>query len=98
MFDAVFSAPRALHWEQALRCLGYLMSTATYGIRLGAGGPDELVTFSDRDWAGDPITRRSTGGYVVFGGILSCVGHPRHNGALLHFRLQSQNSASLHSR
>ena len=61
-----FSAPRALHWEQALRCLGYLMSTATFGIRLGAGGPDELITYSDSDWAGDPITRRSIGGYVGF--------------------------------
>ena len=63
-----FSAPRALHWEQALRCLGYWMSTANYGIRLDAGGPDELVTFSDNDWAGDPITLRSIGGYVVFWG------------------------------
>ena len=42
------------------------MSTANYGIRLGAGGPDELITYSDSDWAGEPITRRSIGGYVVY--------------------------------
>ena len=45
-----FSAPRALHWEQALRCLGYLVGTSLFGILLGAGGPDELVAFSDSDW------------------------------------------------
>ena len=37
-----FSAPRALRWEQALRCLGYLMGKSEYGILLGAGGPEEL--------------------------------------------------------
>jgi len=42
------------------------MSTATFGIRLGAGGPDELITYSNSDWAGDPITLRSIGGYVGF--------------------------------
>ena len=42
------------------------MSTATFGIRLGAGRPDELITYSDSDWAGDPIMRRSIGGYVVY--------------------------------
>ena len=63
-----FSAPRALHWEQALRCLGYLVGTSSFGILLGAGGPDELVAFSDSDWAGDPVTRRSIGGYIIFFG------------------------------
>ena len=72
-----FSAPRALHWEQTLRCLGYLMSiaTANYGIRLGAADPDELTTFSDSDWAGNPVTCtcRSIGSYVVFwGGSILC--------------------------
>jgi hypothetical protein len=63
-----FSAPRALHWEQALRCLGYLVKTSSYGILLGAGGPEELITFSDSDWAGDPVTRKSIGGFVIFFG------------------------------
>ena len=44
------------------------MSTANFGIRLGAGGLDELITFSDSDWAGDPITRTSNGGYVIYMG------------------------------
>ena len=67
-----FSAPRApaaLGTSPALHGL-LLMSTANYGIRLGAGGPDELklITFSDSDWAGNPITCRSVGGYSVFFG------------------------------
>ena len=35
---------------------------------MGAGGPEELITFSDSDWAGDPVTRKSIGGFVIFFG------------------------------
>ena len=68
-----FSAPRAIHWEQALRCLGYLAATSSYGLILGKGGGEDLVAFSDSDWAGDPITRRSIGGFLIFfGNSLLC--------------------------
>ena len=68
-----FSAPRAIHWEQAVRCLGYLAATSSYGLILGKGGGEDLVAFSDSDWAGDPITRRSIGGFLIFfGNSLLC--------------------------
>ena len=54
--------------EQALRCLGYLVGTCSCGILLCAGGPEEFFAFSDSDWAGDPITTRSIGGYVIYFG------------------------------
>jgi len=31
-----FSAPRALQWEQGLRCFGYLVGTCNFGILLSA--------------------------------------------------------------
>ena len=78
-----FSAPRALHWEQALRCLGYLVGTSEYGILLGAGGPEELVAYSDSDWAGNPITRRSVGGYLIFfGNSILCWGSKTQRGII----------------
>ena len=70
-----FSAPRAIHWEQAVRCLGYLAAMSSYGLILGKGGGEDLVAFSDSDWAGarDPITRRSIGGFLIFfGNSLLC--------------------------
>ena len=78
-----FSAPRALHWEQALRCLGYLVGTSEYGVLLGAGGPEELVAYSDSDWAGDPVTRRSVGGYLIFFGTsILCWGSKTQRGII----------------
>ena len=63
-----FSSPRRIHWETAIRCLGYLFATKDLGLILGAGGSDKLVCFSDSDWASNPVTRRSIGGHVLFFG------------------------------
>ena len=61
------SSLRRVHWETAMRCLGYLFSTKDLGLILGAGGSEKLVCFSDSDWASNPVTRRSIGGeYSVF--------------------------------
>ena len=63
-----FSAPRQLHWDAAIRCLGYSMATKHHGIMLGEVGSGDLVAYSDSDWASDPVTRRSVGGHVIFFG------------------------------
>ena len=49
----------------AVHLLQYLRRTSRYGIRFTATKFD-LHAFSDSDWAGDKITRKSTTGYVVF--------------------------------
>ena len=63
-----FSSPKSLHWETANRCLGYLCATSTFGLILGKGGSNSVVSYSDSDWAGNPLTRRSIGGHCVFFG------------------------------
>ena len=59
-----FSSPRALHWETAIHCLSYLFLTTTFGIVFGLDHEGSLTAYSDSDWAGNPITRRSGGGFI----------------------------------
>ncbi|XP_076949068.1 uncharacterized protein LOC143621587 [Bidens hawaiensis] len=71
--------PCTSHWDAALRVLRYLKATPGLGIlysnqghcRVGAfteEGDGRISGFSDADWAGCPISRRSTTGYCVFVG------------------------------
>lgn len=45
--------------------LRYIKGTLSHGLFLQCG-PLQLTVFSNADWAGDPIDRRSTTGYCVF--------------------------------
>ena len=63
-----FASPKRVHWELAVRCLGYLVATRNYGLILGTGGTPNLVCFSDSDWASNPVTRRSIGGHIILFG------------------------------
>ena len=63
-----FSSPRALHWETALRCLAYLKQTSSFGLVFSGDTSASLLGYSDSDWAGNPITRRSLGGHCIFFG------------------------------
>ncbi|KAD5962055.1 hypothetical protein E3N88_13528 [Mikania micrantha] len=71
--------PYTGHWDAALRVIRYLKTTPGLGIlysdqghyRVGAfteDGDGRISGFSDADWAGCPISRRSTTGYCVFVG------------------------------
>ncbi|KAJ9552767.1 hypothetical protein OSB04_016812 [Centaurea solstitialis] len=73
------AAPYTGHWDAALRVLRYLKTTPGLGIlysdqghcRVGAfteEGDGRISGFSDANWAGCPISRRSTTGYCVFVG------------------------------
>ena len=47
------------------------------------GGPEELVAYSDSDWAGDPVTRHSMGGYLIFlGNSILCWGSKTQRGLI----------------
>lgn len=64
---SVNHCPRARHLPVAIRCLQYLAATPDLSITFsGARGQGDLALrgASDADWAGCPITRRSTTGYV----------------------------------
>ncbi|XP_062704203.1 uncharacterized protein LOC134286584 [Aedes albopictus] len=67
-----FSAPSESDWTAAKRVIRYLKGTRDWKLNLG-GNSEELVAFSDSDWAGDTGTRKSTTSFVLFysGGAVS---------------------------
>ena len=65
--------PHDLHWKASKRILQYIQGTRTYDIHYAADSELELVGYTDSDWAGDSIDRKSTSGYVfMFGGGPIC--------------------------
>ena len=61
--------PHDLYWKAAKRILQYIQGTRTYGIHYAADFELELVGYTDSDWVGDSIDRKSTSRYVfMFGG------------------------------
>ena len=61
----------AKHVAAVKRVIRYLKSTLDYGITYGS--TDDLVGYTDADWAGDTETRRSLGAYIflLYGGAVS---------------------------
>lgn len=57
--------PHELHWNAAKRILRYVQGTITFGIHYEAGTALNLLGFTDSDWAGDSIDRKSTSGYLL---------------------------------
>lgn len=60
------SNPSTEHWSGVKRMLRYLKGTMNYGLCYSDNGSNQLVGFSDADWAGDLDTRRSTSGYTFY--------------------------------
>lgn len=60
------NAPRVPHWDAVIRILRYLKAAPGKGILYQNHGHHEMVGYSDADWAGSPMDRRSTSGYCVF--------------------------------
>jgi hypothetical protein len=60
--------PRMLHWHAAIRVVGYLKGTQNLRLFYPTIGCDALIAFSDSDWAGDKLTRRSTSGMAIMKG------------------------------
>ena len=56
--------PTKLHLQAATKILRYLRGTADYGVFYKKGGNEELVAYTDSDYAGDLDDRKSTSGYV----------------------------------
>ena len=54
--------PRSTHYAVVLRILRYLKGTIFHGIFYSVQSPFVLRAFSDVDWVGDSIDRRSTTG------------------------------------
>jgi len=58
--------PRETHLAALKRILRYVRGTLHLGLVLRPCQQEDLVVYSDADWAGCPDTRKSTSGYAVF--------------------------------
>ncbi|RVW26225.1 Retrovirus-related Pol polyprotein from transposon RE2 [Vitis vinifera] len=54
------------HWDVVIRNFRYIKSTPGQGVLYENRGHTQVVGYTDADWAGSPIDRRSTSGYCVF--------------------------------
>ncbi|XP_019163466.1 PREDICTED: uncharacterized protein LOC109159809 [Ipomoea nil] len=59
-------SPTDDNWAMAKRVLRYIKGTISYGLRITSSTSTAIHAFSDSDWAGCPIDRKSTSGYAVF--------------------------------
>jgi hypothetical protein len=59
-------APHKPHMDAALRVLRYLKGAPGQGLFFSSQNGMSLRAFCDSDWAGCPMTRRSTTSYCVF--------------------------------
>lgn len=67
------SQPRKGDLGEAKRIIRYLKATKDMQLKLKSSGTQELMGFSDANWAEDRHDRKSNSGYVfmLFGGIIS---------------------------
>ena len=67
-----FADPTDVHYDSALKILGYLNSTCRLGLRLGGRNiTGNLAVYADADFAGDEESRNSiTGNCIYFGDSL----------------------------
>ncbi|CAG7825277.1 unnamed protein product, partial [Allacma fusca] len=54
------------HWKAAKNVLRYLKGTLDMGITYSTGGNMRLVGYTDSDYAGDKLSRKSTTGTAIF--------------------------------
>ncbi|XP_019167864.1 PREDICTED: uncharacterized protein LOC109163570 [Ipomoea nil] len=59
-------SPTDDHWALLKRVLRYIKGTQDYGLHLSASSASDLHAYTDSDWAGFPVDRKSTSGYAVF--------------------------------
>jgi len=60
--------PLTIHWNAVKRIFKYLKGTFNYGLIYDSSVTPKLRGYSDADYAGDTITRRSTSGFIFMVG------------------------------
>lgn len=68
LISRYMECPTELHLEAAKRLLRYLKGTADFGLFYKRGRQQELIAYTDSDYAGDMDDRKSTSGYVFMMG------------------------------
>ena len=75
MVSRFMSKPKWSHYQAAVRILRYIKGTLKHGVLFPFEGKtkSELLSYSDSDWCGDRVDRRSTSGYLFkfLGGPIS---------------------------
>lgn len=73
LLSRFMSRPTEMHFQAAKRVMRYIKGTADYGIFYKKQDSEELVAFTDSDYAGDLDDRKSTSGYLFLlgGGAVS---------------------------
>ncbi|XP_019171187.1 PREDICTED: uncharacterized protein LOC109166752 [Ipomoea nil] len=87
-------APTQEHWSLLKRVLRYVKGTLAYGLRLAASPSTDIHAYSDSDWAGCPVDRKSTSGYAVFIGTNLVSGYHGNN-ALSHVHRPKPSTKAL---
>ena len=59
-------SPYDSHWDVVIRILRYVKGTSGQGVLYENIVHTQIVGYSNANWAGSPIDRRSTSGYCVF--------------------------------
>ncbi|KAL7613612.1 hypothetical protein Lser_V15G07387 [Lactuca serriola] len=54
------------HLNALKRILRYIRGTSSFGLQLYVSSSQQLVAYSDADWARCPDSRRSTSGFCIF--------------------------------
>jgi len=63
---AQFAAnPSEDHLQRALYICRYLLGTSNYALIFDGKSDGGIIAYTDSDWASDPVTRKSTTGYLV---------------------------------
>ncbi|XP_048431184.1 uncharacterized mitochondrial protein AtMg00810-like [Pyrus x bretschneideri] len=60
-------SPKTSHWQAVKRILRYVKATYNHGLVYKPGSTN-LTAYSDADYAGNPDTRHSTGGFCIYFG------------------------------
>lgn len=64
LISKFMAKPTKIHLQAAKRILRYLKGTFDYGIMYKKGSSDDLIAYTDSDYAGDLDDLKSTSGYV----------------------------------
>ncbi|XP_019161168.1 PREDICTED: uncharacterized protein LOC109157783 [Ipomoea nil] len=59
-------APTKEHWGMVKRVLRYVKGTLSYGLRISPSASSDIHAYSDSDWVGCPMDRKSKSGFAVY--------------------------------
>ncbi|XP_058747163.1 secreted RxLR effector protein 161-like [Vicia villosa] len=82
MVSMFMSKPKWSHYQATVRILRYIKRTVKFGVLFPSGSESEseLMCYSDFDWCGDRVDRRSTSGYFFkyLGSLISWCSKKQH--------------------